>query len=105
MTHRARRGALSRQRQRERRDERFRTDKVNPWVEQAQSEPEGRPGPCGKMAYSSRKEANKGLARLVRTRALQGRSDDIECRAYGPCHMDLCRQSGREIWHLTSRAT
>ena len=70
---------------------------------QGQAITDGLPGPCGKIAYTSRKAANKALNKLIRARALQLRAEDIECRVYGPCEKDGCRATGLEIWHLTSR--
>lgn len=48
----------------------------------------------GKIRYGSQREANKALTKLLRFRAVQGRTERLEQRSY---HCRPC-----DGWHLTS---
>jgi hypothetical protein len=50
--------------------------------------------PCQKVCYPTQREANKALTKLLRFRAVHGKTDRMELRAYA---CPTC-----EAWHLTS---
>lgn len=63
---------------------------------------DGRRAPCGKVGYSSQREADKALTRLVRYRAVRGFDPErIEIRSYR-CSKEICVREGVPVFHLTS---
>ncbi len=63
----------------------------------------GEVAPCGKIGFTSRREANKKLTEMLRIRAVRGQTESFEIRSYR-CDRGVCRAvPGVDMWHTTSR--